>query len=75
MAHEQPGDLLEVHEALNTLSAEHERESRVVELRFFGGHTEQEIAKILGVSVETVKRDWKFARAWFKVTLRGAAPP
>jgi RNA polymerase sigma-70 factor, ECF subfamily len=73
MASEQPDDLLEVHEALERFSGEHERQSRVVELRFFGGSTEDEIAQILGVSVETVKRDWKFAKAWFKVQLRGAA--
>jgi RNA polymerase sigma-70 factor, ECF subfamily len=36
----------------------------VVELRFFAGMTEQEIAEFLGVSVPTVKRDWEFARSW-----------
>jgi len=40
------------------------RQGRVVELRFFGGCSEEEIAKILGVSVRTVKRDWRVARAW-----------
>jgi DNA-directed RNA polymerase specialized sigma24 family protein len=38
--------------------------SKVVELRFFGGLTEQEAALVLGVSTATVKRDWEFARAW-----------
>jgi DNA-directed RNA polymerase specialized sigma24 family protein len=38
--------------------------SRVVELRFFGGYTEEEAAGILGVSVAKVRRDWEFARAW-----------
>jgi RNA polymerase sigma factor (TIGR02999 family) len=74
MAREQPGVFLEVHEALERFAREHERQSRVVELRFFGGRTEDEIAQILGVSVETVKRDWRFAKAWFTVQLRGAAP-
>jgi DNA-directed RNA polymerase specialized sigma24 family protein len=40
------------------------RAARVVELRFFGGLREPEIAEVLGVSVITVKRDWKAARAW-----------
>ena len=74
MARGQPGDLLQVHEALERFANEHERQSRVVELRFFGGCTEDEIAQVLGVSVETVKRDWRFAKAWFTVQLRGTAP-
>ena len=40
------------------------RAARVVELRFFGGLQEDEVAEVLGVSVITVKRDWKAARAW-----------
>jgi len=62
MAREQPGDLLEVHEALERFAREHERQSRVVRIAFFWGSHEDEIAQIVGVSVETVKRDWRFAR-------------
>ena len=40
------------------------RAARVVELRFFGGLTEEDVAEVLSVSVITVKRDWKAARAW-----------
>jgi len=71
MAREQPGAFLQIHEALERFAHEHERQSRVVELRFFGGCTEDEIAQVLGVSVETVKRDWRFAKAWLTVQLRG----
>jgi RNA polymerase sigma-70 factor, ECF subfamily len=53
-----------LNEALERLEKLDERPARVVELRFFGGMTEQEIADLLGVSVPTVKRDWEFARSW-----------
>lgn len=71
-AAEQPGDLAAVDEALERLAGEYPRQARVVELRFFGGYTEQEIAGILAISVETVKRDWKFAKAWLSRDLRQA---
>jgi RNA polymerase sigma factor (sigma-70 family) len=51
-------------EALSRLETFDSRQSRVVELRFFGGLTEEEISQILGLSVRTVKRDWNVARAW-----------
>jgi RNA polymerase sigma-70 factor, ECF subfamily len=57
-------DLLFVDEALNELERADSRAARVTELRFFGGLLESEIAEELGVSEITVKRDWKFARAW-----------
>src|SRR6186997_311819 len=57
-------DLLDLHEALNDLSEADPRKGRIVELKFFGGLTTEEIAGTLGVSVATVERDWKFARAW-----------
>jgi hypothetical protein len=44
--------------------------ARVVELRFFGGLLEPEVADVIGVSVITVKRDWKVARAWLIDLLR-----
>ena len=71
MAAEQPADLIAVHELLANLSAEHERQAKVVELRFFGGLTEDEIARMLHTSVETVKRDWRFSKAWLAKRLRG----
>ena len=74
MAHQQPGQLVALNEALEQLAREHARQAQVVELRFFGGRTEDEIAQTLGVSVETVKRDWKFAKAWLNLALRPGEP-
>ncbi len=57
-------DILAVDDALNRLAALDERRAQVVELRFFGGLSNTEIATALDVSVETVKRDWSFAKLW-----------
>lgn len=57
-------DLLALDEALDALARFDERKGRVVELRFFGGLSEEEIAEALGVSRETVKRDWRLAKSW-----------
>jgi len=57
-------DLLAVDEALTALAAADERKSKVVELRFFGGLNETEIAEALQVSPETVRRDWRLAKSW-----------
>ena len=57
-------DLLALDEALAKLEKADPRAARVVELRFFGGLSEEEVAEALGVSVITVKRDWRAARAW-----------
>jgi RNA polymerase sigma factor (TIGR02999 family) len=59
---ERPGALLRVHEALDRLGAIDPRLARVVEYRFFGGLTHDEIAAALGVTVRTVERDWAKAR-------------
>ncbi len=57
-------DLVAVDEALNALAEVDERKSKVVELRFFAGLDEAEIAEALQVSPETVRRDWRLAKAW-----------
>ena len=57
-------DLLDLDEALSRLAAFDQRKARVVELRFFGGLSIDEITELLAVSPETVKRDWKLARVW-----------
>ena len=57
-------EIIALDEALNALAALDERKSRVVELKFFGGLTIDEIADVLKISPETVKRDWRFARTW-----------
>jgi RNA polymerase sigma-70 factor (ECF subfamily) len=57
-------ELLALDEALERLKKFNERQSKIVELRFFGGMSEEEAGVILGVSVRTVKRDWRVAKAW-----------
>ncbi|MBZ5533988.1 MAG: sigma-70 family RNA polymerase sigma factor [Acidobacteriia bacterium] len=59
-----PEELIVLDDALSKLEAFDHRLSRIVELRFFGGLTEEEISHLLGISVRTVKRDWSVARAW-----------
>jgi len=61
--------LLALDEALTRLAGLNERLSRVVELRFFGGMTEEEVATALGVSDRTVRRDWLKARMWLYTEL------
>ena len=63
-------ELLAVNDALDRLAELSERQSKVVECRFFGGLTDQEIAEALGISVPTVRRDWRLARAWLAKELR-----
>ena len=66
---EKPSELLAIDEALSRLAETEPRLGQVVELRFFGGCSEEEIARIVGVSARTVKRDWKLARAWLYAEL------
>src|SRR5262245_32595237 len=63
-------DILALDQALSKLEKGDPRAARVVELRFFGGLQEDEIAEVLKVSVITVKRDWKVARAWLIARLQ-----
>lgn len=62
-------ELVALDDALNTLAGMDSRKARVVELRFFGGLSVQEAAEVLGVSPETVMRDWSFARSWLQSQL------
>jgi RNA polymerase sigma factor (TIGR02999 family) len=57
-------NLIDLHEAMNELASHSPRQARVVELRFFGGLDNPEVAEALEISNDTVTRDWKFARAW-----------
>lgn len=66
-------DVLAIDEALAELQESRERQVRVVELRYFAGMTEEETAEVLCISRETVKRDWRFARAWLKQRLVNSA--
>jgi RNA polymerase sigma-70 factor (ECF subfamily) len=67
-------DLIALDVALDKLARLDPRQGRIVELRFFGGLTEDEIAEVLGVSAITVKRDWRIARAELHRELGGGAP-
>ena len=57
-------DLVALDDALKRLESVHPRKSQVVELRYFGGMKLEEAATVLGVSRDTVKRDWRFAKLW-----------
>jgi RNA polymerase sigma factor (TIGR02999 family) len=56
--------LLALDDALNALESRYPRKARVVELRYFGGLTTEEAAESLGISPDSVKRDWRFAKLW-----------
>jgi len=68
-----PDELVAIHEALEALAAMAPDEGEIVELRFFAGMTHDEIASYLGVSLATVERRWRLARAWLYRYLHGAA--
>ena len=61
---DRPEELIALDEALERLAAVDERKSQVVELKYFGGLENEEIAEVLKISAITVMRDWKFAKAW-----------
>jgi RNA polymerase sigma factor (TIGR02999 family) len=63
-------DLVALDDALALLAEKDERKARVVEMRFFGGLTNTEIAAALGVSDDTVTRDWQMAKLWLRRELR-----
>jgi RNA polymerase sigma factor (sigma-70 family) len=65
---------LALDEALTELASRNERQARIVEYRFFGGMTEEEIGEVLDVSRSTVQEDWRMARAWLLVQLQQAEP-
>jgi RNA polymerase sigma factor (TIGR02999 family) len=72
VADASPGpDVVALHDALDALAAFDARKSQVVELRYFGGLTIEETAEVLGISPETVMRDWRFAKAWLLRQLAG----
>jgi RNA polymerase sigma-70 factor, ECF subfamily len=70
---DQPEDLIRLDEALKSLAEMDPRRSQVVELRYFGGLNNEEIAGVLNVSENTVTRDWNMARAWLYQQLAGSA--
>jgi RNA polymerase sigma factor (TIGR02999 family) len=68
-------DLVAIDEALEALAKIDARKGRVVELRFFGGLSIDETAAVLQVSPETVRRDWRLAKAWLRRELDGEETP
>jgi RNA polymerase sigma factor (TIGR02999 family) len=66
-------EILAIDQALERLESLDERKCRVVEMKFFAGYTESEIAGILGIARATVERDWSFARSWLHVQIQ--SPP
>ena len=70
----QPNDrqLIALNDALVALAQGDPRKARVVELRYFGGLSVEDTAAVLGVSVETVTRDWRLARGWLLRQMKGA---
>ncbi len=65
-----PGEVLSLDVALERLEVEHPRQSRVVLLRYFAGLSTEQIAELLDVGASTIKRDWRFARAWLQREMR-----
>jgi RNA polymerase sigma-70 factor, ECF subfamily len=68
-------DVIALDRALEALAAVDGRKSRLVQLRYFGGLSVEEAARVLDVSPETAKRDWKMARAWLYAELAGKQKP
>jgi RNA polymerase sigma-70 factor (ECF subfamily) len=64
-------DLLALHDALEELEGLNARQRQLVELRFFGGLTEEEAAQVVGISARMARLDWRMARAWLSRRLGG----
>lgn len=64
LSQKQSREIVKLHDALDTLAQINQRAARVVELRYFGGHTVEKVAEILDVSEATVTREWRFAKDW-----------
>jgi RNA polymerase sigma factor (TIGR02999 family) len=62
---------LELHEALERLAEKDPRQRQIIELRYFGGMTVEEVAATLGLSLRTINREWNFAKAWLHEQLVG----
>jgi len=66
---EESKEIVDLHEALEQLSALDSRKAQVVELKYFGGLNYDEMAEVLKISPVTVRRDWRFAKAWLYTQL------
>ena len=72
---ERDVDLVSLDDALRALEASDPQQSRIVELRYFGGLSIEETAEVLGISPATVKRDWTMAKAWLRREIPKRAAP
>jgi RNA polymerase sigma-70 factor (ECF subfamily) len=70
---EESKEIVDLHEALEQLSALDSRKAHVVELKYFGGLNYDEIAEVLKISRITARRDWEFAKVWLYTELRDTA--
>jgi RNA polymerase sigma-70 factor, ECF subfamily len=72
---ERTSDLVALDDALNSLSALDPRKGKIVELRFFGGLSEEDTAEVLKISSKTVQREWNKAKAWlyYELTKTGGS--
>jgi RNA polymerase sigma-70 factor (ECF subfamily) len=70
---EKSAELIALDQALDRLAKLSSRQSRIVELRFFGGLSVEETAEVIGIAPKTVKRDWSVARAWLHREIRTTA--
>lgn len=64
-------EILDIHRALEEFEKLDPRAGKVIELRYYGGLTEEEAAEVLGISMSTLRRDWNVARAWLGARLKG----
>jgi RNA polymerase sigma factor (TIGR02999 family) len=71
ITHDRTQDVLAVHSALEKLAIEDPQAERIVEMRFFAGMTEAEIADVLKVSDRWVRKQWAFAKAWLSREIHG----
>jgi len=69
---EESKEIVDLHEALETLAALDSRKAQVVELKYFGGLNYDEMAEVLKISRVTVRRDWEFAKLWLYTELHNA---
>src|SRR5205814_1908602 len=69
---EESKQIVDLHEALETLATLDSRKAQVVELKYFGGLNYDEMAEVLKISPITVRRDWRFAKAWLYTELQNA---
>jgi len=70
---EESQEIIDLHEALERLAALDSRKAQIVELKYFGGLNYDEMAEVLKISSITVRRDWRFAKAWLYTQLHGTA--